>query len=72
MAPADMKPFARVTFPGPLGHLVYELRYPHGPRRGWTLRLVNPAPINPSEFYATRRMLKRAQLAPCNPVTVKA
>ena len=72
MAPADMKPGARVTFPGPLGHLTYQLLHSHGPRRGWSLRLVDPAPIYPSEFYATRRMLKRAQLAPCNPVTVKA
>jgi hypothetical protein len=78
MTPDDMKPFARVRFPGTLSHLVYELRYAHGPRRGWTVRLVDPAPLCPNDFYATRRALRRAELvtpapAPavaviCNPV----
>jgi len=73
MKPEQMKPFARFKFPGTLSHLVYELRYPHGPRRGWTVRLVDPAPLCPNDFYATRRALRRAELvtpAPVPPVMV--
>jgi hypothetical protein len=73
MKPEQMKPFARFKFPGTLSHLVYELRYPHGPRRGWTVRLVDPAPKMASDFYINRRQLARAKLitpAPVPPVMV--
>jgi hypothetical protein len=68
MTPDDMKPFARVRFPGTLSHLVYELRYAHGPRRGWSVRLVDPVPKTVSDFYATRRALRRAELVAPAPV----
>jgi hypothetical protein len=73
MKPDDMKPFARFKFPGAAGHLVYELRYPTGTRRGWVVRLVDPVPKMASDFYINRRQLARAKLispAPVPPVMV--
>jgi hypothetical protein len=73
MKPEQMQNLARFNFPGPAGHLVYELRYPTGTRRGWVVRLVDPVPKTVSDFYINRRQLARAKLitpAPVPPVTV--
>lgn len=66
----QLKPLAFFKMPN-LPHMTYQLRYPAGgPRKGWIFRQITPAPHFVSDFYMTRRALSRAQLAPCNPVTL--